>query len=322
MRRRSQSMMGRLVRWLRAAFSENIGLKALSLTIALGLTAYQRGSEDEEQRTLPVDVILRLPSTEARRELMTLVPPSIHVTVRGSTRALDQLTSAGIPSVEVDLRRGDAHAIVFEPEMFTVPPGVQVNIIDPSSIDLEWQDVIERNVPIQASITGRVADGYTVQSVKVDPTSITVMGPASLVEVMQFVRLAAFDVSGKTDGVYRHPLALDQPGQRIQYLGPASATVTVSIGRQLVQRKFTRRAVLVVGPPRAKTEPKSVDVTVTGPPEVINGLRDEMIVPRVDVAGAGYDAKEQRHASIVLPVRVDLSNVELEIQPPTVSVLW
>jgi len=315
--------MGRLVRWLRAAFSENLGLKAFSFVLALGLTAYQRGSEDEEQRTIPVDVILRLPATDARRELMTVVPPSpIHVTVRGSTRALDSLTSAGIPSVEVDLRRGDAHAIVFEPEMFAVPPGVQVNIIDPASIALEWQDVIERSVPIQASITGRVADGYTVQSVKVDPTSITVMGPASLVEVMQFVRLAAFDVSGKTDGVYRHPLALDQPGQRIQYLGPASATVTVSIGRQLVQRKFTRRAVLVVGPPQAKTEPKNVDVTVTGPPEVINGLRDEMIVPRVDVAGAGYDPKDQRHASIVLPVRVDLSNVEIELQPPTVSVLW
>jgi YbbR domain-containing protein len=321
-RKRSSGMMGRLVRWLRAAFSENLALKALSFVLALGLTAYQRGSEDEEQRTVPVDVILRLPSTDARRELMTLVPPNIHVTVRGSTRALDQLTSAGIPSVEVDLRRGDAHAIVFESEMFAVPPGVQVNIIDPASIDLEWQNVIERSVPIQASITGRVADGYTVQSVKVDPTSITVMGPASLVEVMQFVRLAAFDVSGKTDGVYRHPLALDEPAQRIQYLGPASATVTVSIGRQLLQRKFARRTVMVIGPPRAKTEPKSVDVSVTGPPEVINGLRDEMIVPRVDVAGAGYDPKEQRHASIVLPVRVDLTNVEIEIQPPTVSVLW
>ena len=63
-------------------------------------------------------------------------------------------------------------------------------------------------------------------------------------------------------------------------------------------------------------------MTVTGPPEVINGLRDEIIVPRVDVAGAGYDPKDQRHASIVLPVRVDLTNVEIDIQPPTVSVLW
>jgi hypothetical protein len=88
MRRRSSGFMGRVVRWLRAAFSENLGLKALSFVLALGLSAYQRGSEDEEQRTVSVDVILRLPSSDARRELMTPPPPSIHVTVRGSTRSI------------------------------------------------------------------------------------------------------------------------------------------------------------------------------------------------------------------------------------------
>lgn len=315
--------VNRLLSWLRAAFSENLGLKALSFVIALGLTAYQRGSEDEQQRTVPVDLILRLPSDEARRELMTLVPPNVHVTVRGSTRALDQLIQSGIPPVEVDLRRGDVNRIVFEPEMFSLPPGVQVNIIDPDTIDLEWQNVIQRSVPIQASMTGRVADGYTVQSVKVDPQSITVMGPASLVEVMQFVRVAAFDVTGKTDGVYRHRLALDPPGQRIQYLGPASATVAVTIARQLVSRKFTRREVTVIATGvRAKAEPRTVDVTVTGPPEVINGLRDEMIVPRADLNAAGINAQEQRHGGSVLPVQIDLAQVVLEIQPPTVTVTW
>ena len=68
MRSRS-SLMNRALRWLRAAMSENLGLKALSLVLALGLTAYQRGSENEQQRTLPVDLIVRLPATEAHREL-------------------------------------------------------------------------------------------------------------------------------------------------------------------------------------------------------------------------------------------------------------
>src|SRR5688572_12791641 len=188
------SLMNRALRWLRAAMSENLGLKALSLVLALGLTAYQRGSENEQQRTLPVDLIVRLPAPEAHRELMT-----------------------------------------------AVPPGVKVNIIDPASIPLEWQDVVERSVPIQASVTGPVASGYSVQNVRVDPTSILLSGPASQVEVMQFVRVAAFDVSGKTDGVYRHRLKLDPPGQLLSYLGPDSAIVEVTIARQLVQRKFAKR---------------------------------------------------------------------------------
>ena len=35
MRRRNAGVMGRLVRWLRAAFSENLGLKAFSFVLAL-----------------------------------------------------------------------------------------------------------------------------------------------------------------------------------------------------------------------------------------------------------------------------------------------
>jgi len=322
MRTRASGLMNRLLRWLRAAMSENLGLKALSFAIALGLTAYQRGSENEQQRTVPVELIVRLPPTEAHRELMTVVPPSIHVTVRGSTRALDQLIQSGVPPVEVDLRGGDVPAIRFEGDMFAMPPGVKVNIIDPASIQLEWQNVVERSVPIQASVTGPVAGGYIVQSVKVDPTSILVMGPASTVEVMQFVRVAAFDVSGKTDGVYRHRLKLDPPGQLLSYLGPDSATVEVTIARQLVQRKFTKRNVVVLGPGRVKTEPTGVDVTVTGTPEVINGLRDEMVVPRVDITAAPQDLRDQHHGSAVLPVRVDLGRVEVEIQPPSVTVIW
>ena len=322
MKTRNSRLTNRWLRWLRGAMSENLGLKAFSLVVALSLFAYQRGSEDEQQRTVPVDVIVRLPPAEAHRELMTLVPPSIHVTVRGSTRALDQLIQSGVPPVEVDLRHGDAPAIVFEGPMFSVPPGVKVNIVDPASIPLEWQNVVERSVPIQASVTGPVAPGYIVQSVKAEPKNILVQGPDSLVQVMQFVRMAAFDVSGKTDGVYRHRLKLDPPGQRLQYLGPDTATVEVVIARRLVQRKFTKRNVVALGPGRMKTEPGSVDVTVTGPPEVINGLRDEMVVPRVDIATAPPELKDQRHGSTVLPVRVDLGGAEIEIQPPTVSVLW
>jgi YbbR domain-containing protein len=322
MRSRRTGVMNRLLRWIRAAVSENLGLKVFSFVLAIGLTAYQRGSEDEQQRTLPVDVIVRLPAAEAHRELMTLVPPNIHVTVRGSTRALDQLMQSSIPPVEVDLRQGEASAIAFKDDMFSLPPGVKINIIDPASIKLEWQNVIERSVPIQAAVTGPVAAGYTVQSVKVDPTSILVMGPASQVEVMQFVRVAAFDVTGKTDGVYRHRLKLDPPGQRIEYLGPDSVTVEVAIARQLVQRKFIKRNIVVIGPGHVKIEPSGVDVTVTGPPELINGLRDEMITPRIDLGTLPAELKDQHHGAAVLPVHVDLARVEIEVQPPTVTVTW
>lgn len=307
--------------WLRRAFTENIGLKALSLVLALGLVAYQRSGQGEQQRTVLVDVTVLPPPEGLNRELMTAVPAHINLTVRGTARALEQLAS-GVPPIEFDLRSGDKRNITLEPSMFELPPGVRVTVIDPASIDLEWQPVITRNVPIQASMTGQIAEGYTVESTKVEPNVIAVKGPASLAEVVQFVRLQAFDVTGKTEGVYRHRMALDPPPQRLQYLGPASATVTVTIARQLVQRRFAKREVLVVGDEGARAEPRYVDVTVSGPPETVNALREEMIVPRVELDPVLMQSRERKHGSVVLPVQVDLMQATSEVQPPTVTVLW
>ncbi len=308
--------------WLREAFTENIGLKALSLSFAIGLFAYLQGTQDEQQRTIPVGVVLRLPPDSAKRELMTPIPASIHVTLRGSTRAIDRLIQTGVAPVELDLSDGQRDTVTFEPDMFSLPHDVAITIVDPPVIDLEWQDVVTRQIPVQASITGKPAEGYVVKGEpEVDPKQITVRGPVSLVEVMQFARLAAFDVSGLTEGVYRRRIAIDAPPARVSYIGPQSATVTVTIARRVSEAKFTRRPIEVVGMVGAKVTPRFVDVTVIGPPEVVRALRPEQVVPRADVSAIVGD-DETKHGSATVPIRVDLAQAETEIQPPAANVKW
>jgi len=312
-----------LTRTLRDAFTENLGLKALSLVVALGLAAYSRGQLDRTQRTVPVGVVLRLPPEARHRELMTQMPANVDVTVVGTTRSIDRLIQVGISPVEIDLRNGTTESVNFDRDLFSLPPDVELKFVDPSNINLEWQDVITRTIPIQASRTGQPAKGYEVSDVmEVDPKEIDVKGPASLVEVLQFARLAAFDVNGLTEGTYKRRLAIDDPPSRVRYLGPTSATVTVVILRRQTQSKFERRPVEVVGIVHAHTIPAVVDVTVSGPPEVVAGLRADQIVPRVDLASAGIDLKAEPHGSTTLKVRTELANAETDCQPPTVTVRW
>lgn len=308
-----------IVSAIRAAFTTNLGLKALSLMFALSLVAYHRAQQDEQQRTIPVGVVLRLPEESARRELMSTIPANVHITVRGAARTIDSMLQGGMPPVELDLREGTSQRVTFEFGMFTLPHGVELKVIDPVALDLEWEDVITREIPVQSPITGNVAEGYEKGEVVVDPKSVVVKGPRSLVEVMQFARLAAFDVSGKTNGLYRHPIALDPPPTRVSYVGANSATVTVEIRRRTVHEKFPNLRVEVVGGTRVMVKPSSVDVTVRGPPEVIAGLRTALVVPRVDIAAV---VAGKPHGSAVLPLAVDLANAESEIQPPSVLVTW
>ncbi len=318
----TRDLLGALWTWFRIAFTENLGLKALSLAFAVGLFVYQKGQQDQQQRTVPVGVVMRLPTDTAKRELMTPIPASIHVTLKGSSRAIDQLIQAGVAPVEIDLRDGQRQTIAFESRMFTLPPGIEITIIDPPNIDLEWQDVVTRQIPLQASITGKPADGFVLKGeLEVDPREMTVRGPVGLVEVMQYVRLAAFDVSGLTEGSYKRPIAIDAPPNRVSYIGPRSATVTATIARRVSEARFPKRMIEVIGVPNAVVTPRQVDVSVIGPPEVVRALRAEQVVPRVDLTQVeGADLKA--HGSATVKVAVDVADATAEVQPPTVTVKW
>lgn len=307
--------------WLRAAFLDNIGQKALSLVFAIGLFVYLRGQQEVYDRAFELGLFVSKPPDSANRELMTQVPPDIHVTLRGPLRSLERLMQQQLAPIELDLKSGQTSVINFDKSMVTLPPGVELVIFDPPTIRLEWQDIVERSVPLQASVTGLPAEGFLVNGLPdVEPKVVRVRGPKRIVEEIQFVRLAAFDVTGLTEGQFHRPVAVDAPPPRVSYIGFSGAQATANITRRVSEAKFERLSVEVIGVPNGTTVPKFVVVTVVGPPEVVRALRTEQIVPRADLGT--IDLKAQPHGAQVAKVVVDLANAEAQVQPPTVSVKW
>src|SRR5947208_561962 len=129
------------------------------MTFALGLFAFVHGQEEEQQRTVPVALVMRLPTASAQRELMTPIRASIHVTLLG---------------------------------------------------------------------------------------------------------IAA-------------------PPQRVRYIGPQAATVSVTVARRVSEVRFENRPIEVVGVPNGSVAPRTVDVIVAGPPEIVRALRPDQIVPVADL---------------------------------------
>lgn len=303
---------------LKTAFTANLGLKAVAFIAALVLVAYQRSQQDERTRTVPFSIDVQLPEVSKRRELMTAIPPSIRVTVQGSLSALDELSNSS-NNLELDLRKGDLEHVHFSPEGFRLPPGTRIKAIEPTGLDLDWQNIIEREVPVQSSATGTVAEGHEVEATSVLPEYVTLVGPERLVNVTQSVRVAPFDLSGLSSGNYERQLALDPPPDRTSYLDQTSVSVQVVVRRRLITTTFPKVTVEVVGAANgALVTPQYVDVTVRGTPEIIGALHTELIVPRVDLS----DQDTTKHGSAALPVVVDLSRADAVIQPPIVKVTW
>src|SRR3978361_1798188 len=142
------TLLASALTFLRESFSENMGLKALALAFALGLFAFLQGQTDEQQRTIPVPIVMRLPPESAERGLIQPIHVSIHVTLRGPARAIDRLIQTGVVPIEIDLREGHRESIGFEPKNFSFPPETTITIIDPPSIDLAWEEGGTRHRPI------------------------------------------------------------------------------------------------------------------------------------------------------------------------------
>jgi YbbR domain-containing protein len=303
---------------LRSAFLDNLGLKVVSIAIALGLYAFIHGAENA-QRTLSVSVVSVMPPDSANRQLMTQLPTEVAVTLRGTRTQLDDLRADDLGTLQIDMRNGNVTHLDLDPTMFHVPAGLTVEQIYPPTIDLRWDDVITRPIPVQVSRTGEVAQGFQVKGlITTDPVAINARGPQSIVDVIQYARTAPFDVSGLTEGTFQRSLALDRPPKLVVY-EVDTVVATIEVSRELVSRTFDRK-VEVVGLPRARTTPPAVTVRITGAPEDVNAMTPEAIVPRVEPKTANVDATQP--GSAYLDVLVDVSRVEAEVNPPKVLVKW
>jgi YbbR domain-containing protein len=302
---------------VRSALLENLGLKLLSLVCALGFYAFIHGAENA-QRTFRVSVVSIMPAESANRQIMTQLPTEVAVTVRGSRSKLDDLRADDLGSLQLDLRTGRETRIKLDPSMFHMPPSLFIEQIYPPAIDLRWDDVIERQIPIQIARTGDPAPGFSVKgATSVEPHVANARGPRPVVDVLQFARAAPFDVTGLTEGVYKRPLALDIPPKLVTY-DVETVTATVEIARQLIPKSFSGKKVEIVGLAKAKIEPSTVTVEVIGTAEDVNGLMSEAIIPRVEPKAAGADISQA--GSAYLDVLVDVPHRNPDTQPPKVVV--
>ncbi len=304
---------------LRAALLDNLGLKILSLLCALGLYAFIHGAENA-QRTFSVSVVTIMPPESANRQLMTQIPNEVKVTLRGSRTQLDDLRSDDLGTLQLNLRGGRETNMDLKPGMFRVPTGVQIEEIHPPAIELRWDDVVEREIPVQIARTGDPAAMFAVKGViGSEPKAVQARGPRSIVDVMQYARAAPFDVTGLTEGVYRRPLPLDKPPKLVNY-DVESVIATVEIARELAKKEFANLRVEVVGLPRAVTTPPTVKVRLVGSNEDVNAVSPESLVPRVEPKSSGADVSKP--GSAYLDVLLEVPNVKVVVDPPKVLVKW
>ena len=280
----------RVEKMLRRIFLEDWSLKLLSLAIAIVLWLLVTGQNEPVTAHVNVQLnFIRPPSLEISND----PPRTVDVMLTGSRNKLDDLTSLDlVATVDItDQRAGERVLRLADKAQISLPQGIKVDGYQPSAIPIRIEEVVERQINVEAKIEGKPADGFEVYGVYPDKGSVSVRGPASRVNALPKVTTESIWLAGRKESFTAENVGIDVPDPKVSLVDPV-VNVNIEIGEQRIEKNFS--GVSVSTAQGGKVQPATTSVTLLGATSLINSLKpeevkivvDEDLKPRLEVPPA------------------------------------
>ena len=238
----------------------------------------------------------------------------IELRVRGSLSALADL-SRNIPHFNLDLS-GVAAGVVsipINPDMIRLPGEVKIIRINPAYLTVQVDRLKKKKVPVKVTVSGDPASRYLISATRAEPSAVSLCGPEAVIRLIEEVLTKPIDVTGRSEP-FKKEIALElTAGVRVcSETGIILAEIKISEKDSV--RRFTD--ILVAGqntPFEFSISPGGITIEIKGPQNVIENLQPQKdIQVLVDLKDLGPGVYVRR-ATIKLPVKTTLINVEPEL---------
>ncbi len=204
--------MEKLVRKIIDNFSsvrrpKNWVLKLVSLLFALFLWYFVVGEDKVDMNvTIPVEIV-NLP-----RDLVisNQFKKQLEVTISGQRSLIRGMTSQHI-SRTIDLSKASPGTVVIQNHLDSIklPRGLSILRVQPPTITLLLDRLIQKELPIKPILVGKVHNSYKLQTVTADPPTLEISGPQSILGAEQDLRTSPIDINGLNGSAVKQvPLAL------------------------------------------------------------------------------------------------------------------
>lgn len=272
-------------RWLRALLFEDWTLKLVALGITLGLwyaVTTQRAPAQMRLRGVQLDFILP-EGVDVGNEPVD----EVDVTLEGSQGKLAELNARNLVALAdvTELRTGDRVLRLTDRNVtMDLPEGVRIVSINPRSLTLHLEPLVEREIAVEARFEGAPAEGFKLGAVQVSPPSVRVRGPQSHVNAVERAFTETVSLTGHRETLVLPQVAVDIPDHKVTPAESAVA-VRVEIGEEQAERRFPNVAVRSAS--GAPISPQAVTLTLRGPRTIVESLRPEDVRVVVEAAEDG-----------------------------------
>lgn len=296
---------------------ENTGLKVLALLIT-AVMWLSVASRPVTQIALN-GVTIELYMTSSNLTVSKYPPLVARVYLEGPRDVVDSLraeqlaVTADMSGVEPGVR-----VITLEVKPSRLPPGARVKDIQPPTITVTVEPVVENEVPIVPRFEGDPPPGFERIDWQIVPYTVKIAGAESLMREITVVSTETVRLTDKTE-TFSQQVAIDigSPNLSISEESTRKVMLTVRIGEARKERVIDRVPVfLSAAPARAVAIPRFVSVTVFGPRSAVDAMTSADLTVQVE-----YRAGEGLFAPIVVisPSFSDRVAVH-SVEPPKVRV--
>jgi YbbR domain-containing protein len=274
----------------------NIGLRVLAVSLAIGLWIFVNAGERGSVESLTVPVSYA--SLPAGMVIVNNPPKEVKIEVTGPRTLLSLLDPERL-TLKIDMRSIAAGQSEFKiyPAMFNVGRNTSVTSISPDQLSLDIDRLVTRDVPVHLAVETRVANGYTIASVDINPPSVNIVGPSRYVSPLSFVSTEPFDLKGIASETNRS-VEIVPPDPSLG-LSTGHVDARVNVAEAITDREFRAVEVEVKDSDfKYRVEPKQATLTIRGPAVKLAGLAPK---------GLAYvDADGLEPGSHELPLQVTL----------------
>jgi YbbR domain-containing protein len=303
---------------IRLLFTENLGLKAGAVGLAILMFSLVHGAEDME-RSMYVGVVVQPPSDAQDMILVTEIPDRVRVRLKGSRARLNAIRQENLPPVDVRLKTKEEPQYYFEKEMFDLPTGVSVIQVFPPSLVFKWVPRAIREIPVEVELDGKLPAGLEwAGEAEVFPETIDVDGPRDVVNSMRTVRSMELDVSELEDGVMQREIPLVGPPANTTF-EVQTVVVTLRVQPKMKERVLSPLRVDAEGVVPRALRPRAIAARLRGPEAILDQLNPASVLAIVNLSEVPV-----KTGAVTVPVELrglpDQVEV-IDLRPAVVTVL-
>ena len=263
---------------------KNLGLKFLSLSIAVLLYLFVHSQTNSTVIALVVPVELKnMPA-----EKMVLLPAlrQAQVSIKGPSFLVREVAISS-PAFHIDLPDdvGQRYEVSLTGSDLALPPAVEVVSIEPPTMELIFDTVVEKELLVEVPRIGRLGENVRLVDMVVTPETVLVRGPATELDGVHSIRSKPIDMR-TLEKSRKFDLSLRGIGQYSKAM-EESVGVEVNIVSVSVERKFIDEPVEVRVSNGYSYEviPDMVTIEVSGPRKLVDALDSSQVTPYVKVEG-------------------------------------